>query len=261
MPRTIFTEAFASPLLVALVVLGLFGRPWKRALTISQCYLLFVVLGVPGVALAGSPFVDTRYLIHFLPAMIIWAANGIFLLFQWVGITMRLAGLEAPIARRSGIAAGLISSALLVMIASHGVRKVWDLTTFDYNSQFLKQAGRWLDTFAPGPKTVMDASTIVAFYAGASFIGFPYADGSLALKYIDKKRVDFIVLRDDWPSTIPYVKDWLENGIPDRRAQLIYRDNTERGRILIYKWNDKEVGENHDLSKSLQSNDRSGPRK
>jgi 4-amino-4-deoxy-L-arabinose transferase-like glycosyltransferase len=254
-PRMIFGGAFASPLLVALVVLGLFGRPWKRALTISQCYLLIVVLGVPCLALAGSSFVDTRYLIHFLPAMIIWAANGIALLSQWGRMTMRLAGLDAPIARRSGIAVGLTSGALLVMIASHGVRNVWDLTTFDYNSQPVKQAGRWLDAFAPGPKTVMDASTIVAFHAGASFIGFPYADGSLALKYIDKKRVDFIVLRDDWLSTMPYVKDWLENGIPDRRAQLIYCDKTQRGRIMIYRWNAKEAGEAEILSEIVQSSD------
>jgi len=59
----------------------------------------------------------------------------------------------------------------------------------------------------------------------------------LALKYIEKKKVDFIVFREAWLSTVPYIKDWLDNGIPDRRAQLIYSTDTQRGRILIYKWN------------------------
>jgi hypothetical protein len=115
------------------------------------------------------------------------------------------------------------------------------LATFDYKARPVKRAGEWLAALMPGPKIVMDASTIVAFHAGASWMGFPYADASSALKYIDKKRVDFIVLRDEWPSTVPYVKDWLENGIPDPRAQLIFSEKTQRGRILIYKWNPKET--------------------
>ena len=101
----------------------------------------------------------------------------------------------------------------------------------------------------------MDASTILAFHARASYVPFPYSNSSLALKYIEKKGINFIVLREEWLSPAPYIKDWLENGVPDRRAQLIYCEKSQRGRILIYKWNDKEVGEAHDLSKILQSND------
>jgi 4-amino-4-deoxy-L-arabinose transferase-like glycosyltransferase len=240
-PWMMTNAAFASPLLVALVVLGLFGRPWKRALTIRQCYLLIVVLGVPCLALAGSSFVDTRYLIHFLPVMIIWAAMGVLQLSRWSGATTRMAGSSVPTSRKVGIAVGLTSVVMLFLISLHGVPKIWDLTSFDYKARPVKRAGEWLAALMPGPKIVMDASTIVAFHAGASFMGFPYADASLALKYIDKKRVDFIVLRDEWLSTVPYVKDWLENGIPDPRAQLIYSDKTQRGRILIYKWNAKET--------------------
>src|SRR3984893_14923925 len=249
------SQSFVSPLLVSLVALGLFGRPWQRALTISQCYLLFVILGVPCLALAGNHFVDTRHILLFLPVMIIWAANGIVLLYGWASATMQLAGSEGPIARRAGLAMGLTSAALLIIIATFGVRKVWDLTTFDYKSQPVKQAGRWLDALAPGAKTVIDASTTLAFHAEASYIPFPYTDSSLALKYIEKKGINFIVLREEWLSPAPYIKDWLENGVPDRRAQLIYCDKTQRGRILIYKWNTNELSEAHVSSEIAQFSD------
>jgi hypothetical protein len=216
----------------------------------SHVYLLFVVLGVPFLSFALVSYgMDTRYVLLFLPVMIIWAANGIVLLSGWASATMQLAGSEVRIAKRAGLAAGLTSAALIIMIATYGVREVWDLTAFDYKSQPVKQAGKWLDTVAPGPKTIMDASTVLAFNARASYVHFPYSDSSLALKYIEKKGINFIVMREEWLPPAPYTRDWLENGIPDRRAQLIYCDKTQRGRILIYKWNDKEAGETHDLSK------------
>jgi 4-amino-4-deoxy-L-arabinose transferase-like glycosyltransferase len=235
--RIVSSSAFGSTLLGGLVVLGLFGKPWNRELTISQIYLVFVVIGVPCLALAGAYFSDTRYVILLLPVMLIWTATGMVQLSRWASATMRLVGSRAPTSRKLGIGVGLTAGAMLLLISLRGVDQVGNLTMFDYRSQPVKQAGKWLEALVPGPKTVMDASTILAFEAGASFVPFPYADPSLALKYIEKKRVDFIVFREAWLSTVPYVKDWLNNGIPDRRAQLIYSVETQRGRILIYRWN------------------------
>jgi 4-amino-4-deoxy-L-arabinose transferase-like glycosyltransferase len=243
--NAVSTSDFGSPILLGLVILGLFGQPKVAKSIMSQVYLLFVVLGVPFLSLALAYPMDTRYFLLFLPVMIIWAANGIVLLSGWASATMRLAGSEARIAKRAGLAVGLTSAALLIMIATYGVRTVWDLTTFDYNSRPVKQAGRWLDALAPGPKIIMDASTILAFHARASYIPFPYSDSSLALQYIEKKGINFIVLREEWLSPAPYIKDWLEDGVPDRRAQLIYSEKTQRGRILIYKWNGNAVGGGH----------------
>ena len=166
----------------------------------SHVYLLFVVLGVPFLSFALVSYgMDTRYVLLFLPVMIIWAANGIVLLSGWASATMQLAGSGGRIAKRAGLAAGLTSAALLIMIAAtYGVREVWDLTTFDYKSQPVKQAGKWLDTVAPGPKTIMDASTVLAFNARASYVPFPYSDSSLALKYREEKGINFIVMREEW---------------------------------------------------------------
>ena len=235
--------AFGSPVLFALAILGLFKEPWSHESIFSQSYLVIVILGVPTLSLMSVYviYINARYFVLFLPVMIIWAANGIVLLSRWAGATMRLAGSGAPNSRKVGIGVGFTCGAMLLLISLFGIGHVFDLIAFDYDSRPVKQAGKWLNALMPGPKTVMDASTILAFEAGASFVVFPYTDASSALKYIEKKRVNFVVFRDDMFSTAPYFKDWLDNGIPNRRAQLIYSDQTQRGRILIYKWKPEEV--------------------
>jgi 4-amino-4-deoxy-L-arabinose transferase-like glycosyltransferase len=233
--KTITGAGFGSPPLFGLVVLGLFGKPWSRELIISQFYLLFVLLGVPSLSLLSVGIMYPRYLLLFLPIMIIWASNGVILVSDWAGAS------GAPIARRASMAVGLITSVTLILLTALLGRGSGEFTLFDYRSRPVKEAGKWLAAFTPGPKTVMDGTGTLAFHAGASFLSFPYSGLSLALKYIDKKKVDFLVLRDGrlgWLPPAPYAKDWLENGIPDRRAQLIYNKRTPaRGRILIYKWN------------------------
>ena len=206
----------------------------------NQIYLIFGGVGVPSLAILSIYPPSTRFILLFLPVVIIWASNGVVQLSRWAGATMRLAGFGAPSSIRARMSVGLTASAMLILIALLSVGNVWELRFSDYESRPVKQAGKWLDALLPGPKTVMDASPYVAFHAGASYVPFPFSDESLALKYIEKKRVEFIVLREDFSSSAPYWKNWFEDGIPDQRAQLIYREKMPlRGRILIYKWNGK----------------------
>ena len=233
------TAGLGSPPLFGLVVLGLFGRPWNRELMISQFYFIFVILGVASLSLLSVSVIYLRYLLLFLPVLIIWASNGVILVSDWASAT------GAPNTQKATKAVGLITSMALVLLTALLGHASWGFTLFDYRSSPVKEAGKWLAAFTSGPKTVMDGSGNLTFHAGASFLSFPYSDSALALKYIDEKKVDFIVLRDGWLGwlpPVPYAKDWLENGIPDRRAQLIYNERTPargpaRGRILIYKWN------------------------
>jgi 4-amino-4-deoxy-L-arabinose transferase-like glycosyltransferase len=228
--------AFGSLFLIGMVFLGLFSSPWGSRLVIGNCYLIFVVLGVVSLGLASVAQVGTRYVLLFLPVMSIWASRGIVQISRWAGGTAMMAGIRAAASKKLSMVFGLTFSAALLLISLYGTNRVWQLTVFDYKSRPVKEAGKWLNSRMPGPKTVMDASSVLAFEAGGTWVPFPYADGSLVLEYIQQRRINFIAFRDDWLSPMPYVKDWLDNGIPDQRAQLIYSDKTERGRILIYEW-------------------------
>jgi hypothetical protein len=128
---------------------------------------------------------------------------------------------------------GLLTLGVLLSVAFLGAQEIY------HRSRSAKAAGEWLTAFSPGPKTVMDASAVVASHAAASHVLFPDTDASLALKYIEERKVDFLVLREawPWPSPAAYWRDWFENGIPDRRAELIYSSRNGREKLVIYKWN------------------------
>jgi 4-amino-4-deoxy-L-arabinose transferase-like glycosyltransferase len=232
------SRSFGSPILVLLGILGLFGKPRTLVLTISQFYIILVSLGVPFLSFAVSPgYIATRYLCLFLPVLIIWASNGVMLLSRWASERLKLLEYGGLTAKKVRIGVGLFTCVALLLIALLGVRQVTELTAYDYHKRPVKQAGEWLAASFPGAKTVVDGTEMVAFHAGASLLWFPYSDSTTALNYISKKRPDFIVFREYALSTAPYVKDWFEHGIPDRRAQLIYDKTTAKnGRILIYRW-------------------------
>lgn len=85
---------------------------------------------------------------------------------------------------------------------------------------------------------VMDGPTMLAFHAAAAFVPFPYSDSDVAIRYLEKRKVNFVVLsdygRDDSPR--PYLTAWIEHGVPSARAKLIYNvHDTRGGRIRIYE--------------------------
>ena len=66
----------------------------------------------------------------------------------------------------------------------------------------------------------------------------PYTDSSTALRYVARKKPNFIVLNGQWSEQArSYLAEWLENGIPDRRAELVWHagDKLEE-KVAIYRW-------------------------
>jgi len=100
-----------------------------------------------------------------------------------------------------------------------------------------KTAGQWLAQHWPGPKWVMATSLIPAYYADGSLMYLPYASSDLALRYIAKKKPDFIVLLEYSEREPPYLAQWFEQGIPDQSAELIYDEgDSQHERVKIYRW-------------------------
>ena len=54
-----------------------------------------------------------------------------------------------------------------------------------------------------------------------------------------KKKPAYIVLHSVGKSDLPYTAQWFDEGIPDRRATLVYSEGTAPAeQIKIYKWVD-----------------------
>lgn len=227
--------AYGSPPLFALAVLGLYRRPWDRESALDQLFIL-TVLGMASSALFFIYYFSDRFLLPFLPFLVIWASHGILAFERWFARSATLV-----FGRRPGPAVRLLivalTTAVIPLTALTAVANVWELKTFSAGARPVKIAGQWLNAQAAGAKTIMDTSAILPFHASAKYVPFPYTDSDTALRYLDKRQVDFIVLRDFDVATRPYLKSWLENGIPSPRAELVYKvDEPEVGRIFIYKW-------------------------
>ena len=74
------------------------------------------------------------------------------------------------------------------------------------------------------------------------------AEEGTALRYIEKRRPDYIVLLGAEPGLLPYTAKWFRDGIPDNRAVLVYDEGTATSygtgtssieRIKIYRWADR----------------------
>ena len=223
-----------SPPLFAFAVLGLFARPWSRSLAMYQLFAISI-LALSVFATILICFFSIRFYLITVPFFCIWASVGILELSRWAtktAVLMRLTPRRSPV-----LAKVTCALAVATIVACSAKADVVEFTTVNADARPVKVAGRWLTSHASRPVKVADTSTILAFHAQASYVPFPYCDGPTALRYFDKKGVNYIVVRDSDYDSRPYVNAWIENGIPDARATLIYTDETSTGkRIRIYEW-------------------------
>jgi hypothetical protein len=108
----------------------------------------------------------------------------------------------------------------------------------------------WLQEHASGPRRkIMGTGTAIPYYSRGDLWYLPYADSSLALRYIKKRNPDYVVLQGN---SRPYLREWIRDGIPDQNAALIYKTGRSiEDALVIYKWrNDSSfsVGEANELS-------------
>ena len=207
-----------SPILFALCAFGLVRTKWTKA-SVTSHLMIAIVPAVATLVLATVDWLFARYLLTFVPAMLVPAAKGLEQVSA--SIAARMAGrsnvqsnFRTQMAIKGVIGCMLLGTALL------GTFGVSQLRGFDFRYQYVRDAAEWLERYQPGPKTIMDTSNTVPYHAGGSYVHFPHADPETTLRYIAKKEVDFLVLRE--PFGRPLLRDWIEHGIPDKRAELIY---------------------------------------
>ena len=248
-----------SPPLFAFAVLGLFRRRWNPETIVDQ-FFLCTVIGVACGALFGIYYLSLRFLLVLLPVFIVWASNGIAAMAVWgrsmVGVVNGGRG-----SRGAAVGVAAVLSAVIPVLSVMTISEAYEIRASNRSSRPIRMAGAWLDAYAPGSKTVVDVTTSMAFHANAEFIPFPYCSPETALRYFDKRNVDFIILKDPEVPSRPYLKEWMENGIPSARARLIYRTQAPvTGRILIYRWDRGGAGQDATPdSRRVSSADRPRP--
>jgi 4-amino-4-deoxy-L-arabinose transferase-like glycosyltransferase len=223
-----------APLIFVLSVLGLFGAPWSRRQATAHL-TFFCVLSLTGSALFFIYYLSPRYLITCIPFLSIWASSGVVVWSDWLSKTVQVLSERRNLVLPSQVI-GAVVAAGVALGALSGARGLYELRTFAAASRPIRDAGEWLDKYAPGEKVITDSQDTLPFHARAQYVPLPYADSATALRYLRSRHVRFVALHDLDTTSTPFLANWVKNGVPAPGAELIYNHSSPAlGRILIYE--------------------------
>jgi Dolichyl-phosphate-mannose-protein mannosyltransferase len=229
------TKWLGAPFLPALALLGALRRPWRRPQASSRLFVLLVAVA-PVVATFSALWNQPRYYFVLLPFLLIWASNGLVEVGLWMKASSAAAGWRVLAGRVSEcIILGLIGLAIIITPLK-GVGKLWLFTEGSPSTRVEKDVGLWIGHQQNRPVRIMDVSLVLAYHAGAQWVHFPYCTPELALRFLDAAQVDYVVLRRGAKVT-QYYEDWLTQGIPDPRAELLHEPSAaDTGQFMVFRW-------------------------
>ena len=221
------TDPFlGAPLILPLALLGLIRGAWTPARARGELVLLLAASGTLITLTTLIHYSSARFYFPLIPLLVLWAAKGISELMR-LARTRRLGF--------GGRAVGALAFLALVSLFAFGAddTRVFEADTGPLNRQ-IRSAGAWLAALQ-GHKTVMDVGTTLAFHAGAKYVPMPYCDSRTALRYAEKKHVDFIVVRSRGSSR-PYLQEWRTTGIHEHKVTLAHVSGSDpSNQVLIYR--------------------------
>lgn len=229
-------RGFGSPVLFGLMILGLFRSSWDRRRLVRDG-LLALTVGLILFTLLAVQALWFRYFYSLLGVFLIWGGKGADEMLEWGRSSIAaMTGSD----RAGGYGGRLLKWGLIAAVLLLAAREL--PTQAQFNESLYTQrvkAGRWIREQAGARSWVMDSGIQVAYYAGADALYLPYARADLALQYVAKKKPDYIVLHSFGKSDYPYTAQWFDEGIPDKRASLVYSEGAAPGeQIKIFKWVD-----------------------
>ena len=233
-----------APLILPLAFLGLFGSVWTRPRASGELFLLLTVAASLLSIMTVIHMFQTRYFFVLIPFFVLWAAKGMDQIAKWSRRTI----VKLAVPKLSPILGGQVAGgAAFLGVISLLAMGADGIDTFkadrSLRSSAIRQTGRWLATF-PGTKIVMDTGTPLAFHAGATYVPMPWCDSQTALRYAEKKGVNFVVVRSWEVNARPYLKEWLISGVPGRNVFLARNSGGDpANRILVFKLNRSDTNE------------------
>ena len=238
--RTVYhyflARQIGSPILLGLVLLGLFRQPWSNR-RLGHEVLLLIIAGSIAIIVLTSAAGEFRYFFPIVPLLLLWSGKGIDELAHWL---MSWELLRNGRLFRPRLIAGTLQLcviALMMMVSSRSIQQDWFFAVGSSSALAARDAGLWLARYAPGPKRIAVRAAVIPYYAKGTLIGLPYGDPVATRRYVAKKNVDFVVLESEHSQELPTVGEWIAHGVPDPHARLVYdRTNAAGDRVVIYQW-------------------------
>ena len=235
--KDFLSSKMGSPILLGLIVLGLFRQPWSNRRVEHEAVLLVMAASIAFVVLTSGA-AGFRYFLPIVPLLLLWAGKGIDELRHWITRWELVGSGRLSFPNLIAVTLQLCAVAPMIVLSARGVQKE-GLFVQQRSSAALaaRDAALWLAHYEPGPKRIAVRHAMIPYYAKGTLIGLPYGDPEATMRYVAAKNVDFIVLESAYPRLLPTIGKWIADGIPDARARLIYdRTNASGDRVVIYRW-------------------------
>jgi len=225
-----------SPVMLGLVVLALFRHTWSNRRLSHETVLLVMAGSIVLIVLASST-AEFRYFLPIVPLLLLWSGKGVKDLAQWIK------GWEL-LRQHRWIPPNVIATALqlsviglMLLLSIEGVRRDWLFSAQRSAAAIAaRDAGLWLAKHEPGPKRIAVMFPVVPYYAKGTLLCFPFGDSESTWRYLERRKVDFVVLESNKSEVVPTIGEWITHGVPDPYAQLVYdRTNSSGDRVVIYR--------------------------
>ena len=230
---------------IFLLLLGLgFVSPTSDTNTLARRGFLFTAAIASIVPLFSLHAFHDRFVFPFLTLLLPFAAGGLVFLYRSLLSTLA-SGARLP-ALLSNALAGTVTALVLIGYLGTQAHTMLHLETdarlpeqditVQRGDVFVKSLGKTIQNYGVKNPLVMDGTPAIGYYAGAADWPLPYCDSETAIRYIEKKAPDFVVLQSSKEDVFPYLKEWIEKGIPDQRIELIYQATAPNGEVgQIYR--------------------------
>jgi len=231
------SSKIGSPILLGLIVLGLFRQAWTNRRVEHEAVLLVMAASIAFIVLTSGA-AEFRYFLPIVPLLLLWAGKGIDELRHWITGWELLGSGRLPFPNPIAVTLQLCAIVPMIVLSARGVQKE-SLFVAEHSSTALavRDAALWLADYQPGPKRIAVRYAVIPYYAKGTLIGLPYGDPDATMRYIAAKNVDFIVLESEYPRQLPTIGEWIAHGIPDAHARLVYdQTNASGDRVVIYRW-------------------------
>jgi len=223
-------------MLLVLTVLGLLRTTWDHERVVKEGILICTGLAMV-FALLTLQWLWPRYFHSLLGLLLLWAGKGAEELHHWSHDTVARFAASYRLRRIVGLAVQWSAVAALIATSLSTVPKDPEFEQFGLTE--CKTAGQWIAHQSPPQPWVMSTSLIPAYYANGNFMYLPYSSSDTALRYISKKKPDYLVLNEYPRKSLPYLAAWFDAGIPDPRAVMVYdHGEPDHERVKIYHWSD-----------------------
>ena len=244
----VFVDRTLFPLvLLPLPFVGLFVRGWTRRRLLVELYLILSALPILGFVLF---FIQARYLVPFVPIMILWSARGLASISDWLmGTWAALQGQEelepAEGGRRwrqfhmprrgrglTSAAPVVLTMCLLLAAHPHVLRAVTTVGSF---RPAHREVGEYLVSQLSRDALLMSRYPAIAFHADVQWVPTPNAPWPEVLRYARHKGVTHWAVDERELSYRPQFAGLVRGeGIPPELS-LVYEDDSEGLRLVVYR--------------------------